>query len=131
MGNEAQKVGHTRQADGGIDIVFWPKRSQAIPFLGAIQVKHHGRPNLRTGPEVVREMQGVLQRHSDIRLGMVVTNTSFVEGANWFAYPNQFYLRLRTGEDVARWMKNDFAGEWREFPDSLELTRNLTLSLKR
>jgi hypothetical protein len=54
--------------------------------------------------------------YRDIRLGMVVTNTSFVEGANWFAHPNKFYLRLRTGEDVARWMKNDFSGEWREFP---------------
>jgi hypothetical protein len=125
-----KQVGKTNQPDGGIDIVFSPRPGDGLPFLGAVQVKHHARPDLRSGVEVVHSMVGVLERHrGKFNLGMVVTNTSFTQEAQWFVEPLQLFLRLRDGSDVRRWVAGDFANprERREFPTSIELTSKLIL----
>lgn len=48
MGYEARRVGHIFSRDGGLDILFWPARPCPVPFLGAVQVKHHRARNRKT-----------------------------------------------------------------------------------
>jgi Restriction endonuclease len=134
MGYEVKQVGKTTQPDGGIDFVFWPPPGRGLPFLGAVQAKHHTKPSLKCGVEVVHSMAGVLERHRAVfNLGIIVTNTSFTNEAEWFVNPMQFYLRLRDGADVQRWVEGDFANqkEQREFPTSIQLTSKLILDLRR
>jgi hypothetical protein len=123
MGFEAERVGHTYGRDGGIDIVFWPKKNFPIPFLGAMQVKHHRRPSTHTGPKPVREMIGVMHNRKPFNMGIIVTNTSFTPSAHWSAANQQGLIRLRGMNDLLRWLRNNFTDEeeWRELPESIEL----------
>jgi len=133
MRYEVKQVGKTNRPDGGIDIVFSSRRGDSLPVLGAIQVKHHSRPSLKSGVEVVHAMAGVLERHKgQFNLGMVVTNTSFTNEAQWFVEPFRLFLRLRDGADVQRWIAGDFGSprERREFPTSIAFTSGLILDLK-
>lgn len=121
MGLEATRVGHTYQRDGGIDIVFWPGENSPIPFLGAIQVKHHRSPKRRTGPKAIREMAGVLRK--PFNMGIIITNTSFTPSAHWAAQNERGFIRLRDVHDLRRWLIYKFTdeAEWREMPTEIEL----------
>lgn len=130
MGLEATRVGHTFQRDGGIDIVFWPKENFPIPFLGAVQVKHHRSPKRRTGPKAVREMAGVLCRPFNV--GIIVTNTSFTPSARWAAQNERGLIRLRDMFDLRRWLLNVFTdeAEWRELPSEIKLCPGVVVKPK-
>lgn len=133
MGLEVQLVGDVNRKDGGVDIIAYPNRGFAFPFLLAIQAKHH-RSNRKTGAPDVRDFHGVLNsRIAPFHMGMIVTNTSFTADAHWFADNNQTLLRLRDIKDLSRWMKNDFVheSEWREIPDQVELAPGVTIDIPK
>jgi hypothetical protein len=132
MRYDVTRVGSINQPDGGVDLIFYPKVGCGIPFLGAIQIKHHASPLLKTGLDVVQRMACVLERHrSTFNLGMVVTNTSFTTEAQWFVQPMQLFLRLRNGQDVQRWIEGRFdsAEEWRDFAMNVKLGRHVSVGL--
>jgi hypothetical protein len=133
-GYVVERVGHVYKADGGIDIVFWSKSGAEVPIQGAIQVKHHKKPSTRTGVKVVREMEGILNRHRGaFNMGLVVTNTFFTHEAQaWIQAPNAF-LRLHDGNDVLKWVRGNFVNddEVTNLPDSISLTTKLLMELTR
>jgi HJR/Mrr/RecB family endonuclease len=130
MGYEAERVRHAFARDGGIDIVFWPRRPCPVPFLGAVQVKHHRSRHRKTGPGAVREMAGVMST-LPFQIGMVVTNTSFTADARWYAENQPAIIRLRDMEDLKRWIDSNFTdeAEWREIPAAIELCPGVTIDL--
>jgi hypothetical protein len=130
MGYEARRVGDTFGRDGGIDILFWPPRPCPVPFLGAVQVKHHRVRNRKTGPGPVREMAGIMSSRL-LQIGMIVTNTSFTADARWFAEHQPAIIRLRDMSDLKRWIASNFTdeAEWREMPVVLELSPGVTINL--
>lgn len=132
MGMLSERVGHTFKKDGGVDIVFWPARSFPVPFLGAVQVRHHRSPHTKTGPDAIRDMVGVLQTHP-FQVGIIVTNTLFTPDAKWFARYGRAFLRLRDMYDLRRWIQSNFVdeAEWREMPDTLELCPGVTIDLRK
>lgn len=132
MGMEAERVSHTFRKDGGVDIVFWPRKPFPIPFLGAAQLKHHRSPLTKTGPAVIRELAGVLHRQP-FNFGIVVTNTTFTPDAQWFASQEQTLIRLRDMSDLKRWVASNFTddAEWRELPSELELCPGVKINLTR
>lgn len=123
MGFEVQLVGRTNWADGGVDIVAWPRASVPFPFLIATQVKHH-RSKRPTGVGEVRDFCGTLTMNNGLfSMGAIVTNTTFTDPARWFADRSGALLRLRDLRDLCRWMSGDFVNplEWREIPKQIEL----------
>jgi hypothetical protein len=133
MGLSVQLVGDVYRKDGGVDIIAYPNRGCAFPFLLAVQAKHH-RSNRKTGSPDVRDFHGLLtSRVSPFHMGMIVTNTSFTADAQWFADNNQNLLRLRDMKDISRWMKNDFMNEaeWREIPEKVELASGVTIQIPK
>jgi hypothetical protein len=130
MGMDAQRVGHTYRADGGVDILFWPRAPFPVPFLGAVQVKHHRELQRKTGVGNVREMLHVLQSQP-FHFGLIVTNTSFTANAEWVANNHRKLVRLRSLPDLLRWVRDDFTdeAEWREMPTELTLAPGLTIPL--
>jgi hypothetical protein len=130
MGYEASRVGHTFHKDGGLDILFWPSRPCSIPFLGAVQVKHHRSHDRKTGAAPIREMAGIMNSQP-LQVGMVVTNTSFTADAKWFVNHHRAIIRLRDMHDLKRWIAENFTddAEWREMPDMLELAPGVTIDL--
>jgi hypothetical protein len=120
------KTGPTKRPDGGVDLIAKP-RSPGLPILIAIQAKHHGRPDLKTGPSPIREM--AIWRHDPFHLGFVVTNTEFTEAALAAAAKMPEFLRPRAGEDLQRWLKGDLSQESRELPATVTLTPDLTFPL--
>lgn len=133
MGYEAVLAGNTFQADGGIDIIFKSKPGKQLPVMGAVQVKHRINPQQPIGPRVVRELAGALsqQFRGQFNLAMVVTNTFFTQAAQDFIKSPEVFLRLKDGDDLMRWVKGDFGTqeEFRGFPNEIELTTRLILSL--
>lgn len=127
MGLQAIRVGRANKKDGGIDIVFWTP----APFrsLGAVQVKHHGSPGSKTGPDVIRDFAGVISAHP-FNLGMVVTNTEFTSDAKWFAQEKSSRIQLRSAESIRKWLSDDFSGEaWNARAHSVELCPGMALQL--
>ena len=131
MGFEPRRVGATNRKDGGVDVVFWPRFSEAFPFLGAAQVKHHRDPNTKEGSATVREFVGTLAGHP-FNAGLLVTNTSFSPDAEWFAHQHAKLLRLRDFNDIRRWLFNNFSdeAEWREIPTSIELCPGIIIRIR-
>jgi len=130
MGFEPRQIGKTFQADGGIDVVFWP-RELSFPFLGAAQVKHHKSPKVREGPGIVREFVGSISgRH--FSAGIIVTNTSFSPNAEWVAHQQGGLIRLRGFTDICRWLENNFSAdaEWREIPSFIELAPGVSVKIR-
>ena len=107
--------------DGGIDIVACSSRAP-FPFLMAVQVKHHKSPEFKTGPDVVRDLLGVIQ-YTGFNVGVVVTNTTFTPDAKWVAAQRPMLIRLRDIKDIRRWLTNDYLDEfnWQEIPDEIEV----------
>lgn len=132
MGYEATRVRHAFSRDGGLDILFWPARPCPVPFLGAVQVKHHRASNRRTGPGPVREMAGIMSSQP-LQIGMVVTNTSFTADARWFADHQPAIIRLRDMSDLKRWIASNFTDEadWREMPVIIELCPGVIVDLSK
>jgi hypothetical protein len=130
MGYVAKRVGHTFGRDGGIDILFWPAPPCPVPFLGAVQAKHHRVRHRKTGPGPLREMAGIMSSRP-IHIGMIVTNTSFTADAQWFAAHQPAIIRLRDMRDLKRWIASDFTdeAEWREMPVVLELSAGISIDL--
>ena len=131
MGLEVRLLGEANRADGGVDIVAWPREPVPFPFLLAAQVKHH-RTNRKTPVRDIREFHGVVSSAgAPFHCGLIATNTFFTPEAQWFARSNQKLLRLRDVDDLARWMKDDFRDEvaLREFPKAIQLTSTLSLEL--
>ena len=122
MGQEVQLVGSVFQKDGGIDIVFWPKSRSVLPFLGAVQAKHHKDRSKKEGPGSVRDFAGAIAGHP-FGAAILATNTAFTADAKWFAQEHARLIRLRDFDDMKRWIVNDFSNreERREMPESIEL----------
>ena len=132
MGYAVFRAGNINQPDGGVDMIF--KSTSGLPILGVVQVKHHSKPEIKTGVEVVHNLHGVLQFHRpQFSTGLVVTNTSFTGEAQWVAKPLELYLRLRDKHDVHRWVKGEFntPEEERELPSNIQLTSKLTIPIKK
>jgi hypothetical protein len=130
MGMEPRPVGKTNQRDGGVDIVFWPRKRHGFPFLGAAQIKHHRDPKKKEGPARVRDFAGVVAGHS-FNAGLVVTNTSFTPDALWFAREHARLLKLRDFSDLSRWLVSNFNDdlEWREMPKTIELCPGVVVKI--
>ncbi len=132
MGLGVKMVGRSNQPDGGVDIIAYPK-IVSVPFLIAVQVKHH-QNDRKTGAPDVRNFHSVLSSgNGPFCLGMLVTNTTFTADAQWFADNNSTLLRLRDIQDLRRWMKEDFANEheWREIPDVVELGPGIRITIPK
>jgi restriction endonuclease Mrr len=131
MGFEPRQVGHTNRSDGGIDVVFWPRSPAALPFLGAVQVKHHRNSRTREGSPTVRDFAGAISGHP-FSAGILVTNTGFTPDAEWFARERTNLIRLRGFTDIRRWLQNNFTDpqEWREIPPELALAPGVTIKIR-
>lgn len=132
MGMEPKRTGATNRKDGGIDVLFWPKKPAPFPFLGAAQVKHHPGGKKRQGPGGVRDFAGVLAGHRHINAGLFITNTSFTADATWFASEKAPLVRLRGFDDIQRWLQGRFCDdeEWREIPKSIELCPGVIIPIR-
>ena len=132
MGYEPRRVGRANSADGGIDILFWSKQSQALPILGAAQVKHHRSRSVTDGPAAIRDFAGALAGHP-FNAAIFVTNTRFTPSAEWFARERASVIRLRDFEDIRRWLGDRFGSleEWREMPEQIELAPGCVVRITR
>lgn len=132
LGLEVRIVGHVFRKDGGVDIVAYP-RNTTVPFLLAVQSKHH-RGSVKTTVRDVRDFHGVLTaRHAQFHMGILATNTAFTPDAKWFAEQNQRLMRLRDLADLRRWIREDFVNEaeWREIPEVIELAPGIRVPIAR
>ena len=125
---EARRTGRTNRKDGGVDIFFW--NAGPFPILGAAQVKHHRARNRSTGPEVIRDLRGVLAIHP-IQFGVVITNTTFTVDARWFANHKEGLIRLRDGEDLRKWIDDEFVTNefWRSVPARIKLCPGVEIEI--
>lgn len=127
---EVKLVGDLNSKDGGIDIVAYPKQG-TMPFLMAVQVKHH-RLDRRSPVSEVRDFHGAISSgNSPFQLGMFVTNTGFTPDAIWFGKQNSNLLKLRGNEDLRRWLQDDFdnKAEWREIPEKIILAPGVEIEI--
>jgi len=116
-------------------LVGFPERSlkihQAAELgLGAVQIKYHGRPTLKTGPGPIRELAGVVGAQP-IDFGVIVTNTTFTPDAKWIADQHKALIHLKDIEALRRWLEDDFTDEavWRDIPSVLELCPGVTVEI--
>ena len=131
FGLEVTFVGNINRKDGGIDLVAIPR--QGVPFLLAVQVKHH-RTARHTSVSDVRDFNGVISaKNSTFNVGMIVTNTAFTPDARWFAERNKQLLRLRDGRDLCRWLRSDFTNEaeYREIPEEITVAPGVTIAVPK
>ena len=122
MGLEPKRVSSIYVPDGGIDILAWPRKPAAFPFLIGVQSKHHERSwSGKVGPTEVREFDAVI-RNRRLQAGLLVTNTSFTPCAAWEIENHKHIIRLRDFEDLRRWIEDNFVdeAEWREIPERIE-----------
>jgi hypothetical protein len=128
MGFEARQTGAINRKDGGIDIVFW-NRGQ-FPILGAAQVKHHQDQNKSNGSDVIRDFRGALAVYP-FQFGVVITNTMFTADAHWFAENQRGFIRLRDGEDLRRWIRDEFVADelWRAVPRRITLCPGVVIDI--
>ena len=128
MGFEARRIGRINRKDGGIDVIFW--NAGPFPILGAAQVKHHRDRNISNGPDIIRDFRGVLATHP-FQFGVVITNTTFTPDARWFAEHQRGLIRLRDGEDLRRWINDEFVTNelWRIVPSRIRLCPGVEISI--
>ncbi len=126
MGYHVKPVGDTHKKDGGIDVVAWPEHG--LPHLVAIQAKHHGvQANTSVGD--VRNFVGAIEANPVFNFGLLVTNTDFTADAKAFADKVPTKVRLRSGQDISRWLNKDLAGEADWLPDEIEIALGVTTKL--
>jgi hypothetical protein len=130
MGLGVQRIGSINSRDGGIDIIAWPEKNAAIPYLLAVQAKH-SRKGITVPSRVVRDLKGVLSV-APFDVGLLVTNTSFSPDARWFAREKPNIIRLRDFADLARWLRADFAHEVleRDLPSEISLGPGLRIPIR-
>jgi hypothetical protein len=126
MGYHVKPVGDTNQKDGGIDIVAWPE--YGLPHVVAIQAKHHAVQG-NTSVGAVRNFVGAIEANPVFNFGLLVTNTGFTADAKAFADKVPTKVRLRSGQDLVRWLNNDLAGEADWLPDEIEIALGVTTKL--
>lgn len=132
MGFGVERVGNNAYSkDGGIDIIAWPLKS-TLPYLIAVQAKHHKSQKSKTGRKDVADLSGVISNHN-FNLGVLVTNTTFTPDANFFAQKQPLQLRLRDFNDISRWLRDDFLDdlEWREMPNQIEVSPGLIIPISK
>lgn len=130
-GLAVELVGNVYRKDGGIDIIARPR--SGVPFLVAVQVKHH-RTSRSTPVSSVRDFHGSLTSGgSPFHIGVIVTNTTFSPDAQWFADQNSKLIRLRDIQDLRRWLKDDYENEfeWREMPTKVKLAPGVEIEIPR
>ncbi len=130
MGLCVRRVGTAESRDGGIDMIAWPERNSAVPFLLAVQAKH-SRHARAVPPSVVRDLKGVLSA-APVDIGLLVTNTSFSPDARWAAMQGPRIVRLRDFNDLVRWLRADFANEtlYRDIPGEIALAPGLKIAFR-
>lgn len=80
QGFEVEHISASSSADHGID-VYATKGEKLDRICWVIQCKCWS-PKRRVGPEVVRDLIGALERHPRGTRGMVITTSTFTDGAN-------------------------------------------------
>lgn len=130
MGFNVNRVGSIYIPDGGIDIIAYSEHPVAFPTVIAVQAKHHKSPWLKTGPNVVKEMQSIVN-YMPFQGGLIVTNSYFTEDAKWYADKRPHLVRLRDFNDLKQWINSDCCGEKevRELPNSIEFRPGKTVSI--
>lgn len=125
---EARRTGRANRKDGGIDILFW--NEGPFPVIGAAQVKHHRAGSTSNGPDVIRDLRGVLATHP-VQFGVVITNTTFTVDARWFADHHNGLIRLRDGEDLRKWINDEFVSDelWRMVPGKIQLCPGVEIEI--
>ena len=128
MNFEVRRTGRTNRKDGGIDIYFW--NDGPFPIRGAAQVKHHRSVNKSNGSSVLRDFHGAIESHP-FQFGVVITNTTFTADARWYANHQPGLIRLRDGEDLRRWIEDDFVTDefWRAIPSKVELCPGVEIEI--
>ena len=117
------------QKDGGIDFIAYPRDSH-IPFLLAVQAKHKAGSGNSVEPKPVRELLAAVNLHR-LNAGLLVTSTMFTPDARWVAEQAPILMRLRDGEDLQRWLRDEFLQEerWRDLPDEIEVCPGIRVKL--
>ena len=132
MGFDVELTGRTALRDGGIDLIAVPKIRTVASFLLAGQVKHHCGSQ-KSGRGTVDRL--LAWQNSQFRLGLLVTNTDFTRDARWLADQerNRAFLRLRSFEDLKRWLEDNYASEseWREIPEHIVLAPGVRIAVPR
>ena len=134
MGLIVHPVGNIFRMDGGIDMIAYPKPDRcAIPFLLAVQAKHHRTERKTAAPDVQRFLGAMQTSRPEFRFGMIVTNTSFTANASWCASNTAAIMRLRSLKHLRLWLQNDFVNEteWSEMPQKVELAPGISVSIPR
>jgi hypothetical protein len=131
MGMELRRIGSVYAPDGGIDILAWPRRPAAFPFLVGVQAKHHKTWNKKVGARDVREFDSVI-RNRPLHAGLIISNTSFTPDAHWEAENHKHIIRLRDFDDLRRWIADNFVdeAEWREIPSEIEYAPGRFIKLR-
>lgn len=131
MDFHVQRVGSsTYQKDGGIDIIAY-KIDTPFPFFMAVQAKHHKAPTIKTGPDAVRDLYGVIQTHK-LNAGAIVTNTTFTPDAQFFARHHHRLLRLKDVTDLRRWLQNQYIldeYDLQEIPYEIEVCPGVVITI--
>jgi hypothetical protein len=131
MGMEPRRIGSIYAPDGGIDILAWPRRPAAFPFLVGVQAKHHRTWSKKVSARDVREFDAVI-RSRPLQAGLLVSNTSFTPNASWEVENHKHLIRLRDFEDLRRWIADNFVddAEWREIPGEIEYAKGKFIKLR-
>jgi hypothetical protein len=129
MGLGVERVGSTNMRDGGVDMIAWPERNAAMPYLLAVQAKHSQKGHT-VSPHVVRDLKGVISTNA-LDIGLIVTNTKFSADAEWAAREKPNIIRLRDFQDLVRWLRMDFTHEvmQRDLPRQISLGPGITVSI--
>lgn len=125
------RTGSVYAPDGGIDIIASPRRAP-LPYLLAVQAKHHRDPRRSTGAGSVREFGSAVEV-GPFQAGMLVTSTTFSPSAKWAAAHKSKLLRLRDITDLSLWIADRFLDgeEWREIPSRIELGPGIFVDIPR
>lgn len=130
MGFSVQLTGNTNTKDGGIDFVATPQSTGEFKFLIAGQVKHHGSRDRKTRVNAVDRLLAWKSKEARFHLGCLVTNTDFTRDARAAADQDAGqFVRLRNGEDVTRWLNDDFIPDLKEVPTEIALAPGVRLQL--
>ncbi len=127
-GLDVRQIGKTNTPDGGVDLIATP-RDVTFPFLLAVQVKHHHRPTISTGPDPVKNMQAVLTA-LPFHAGMIVTNTSFTPDAEWWASQSPGKIQLHDITSIRNWIEGRFdIDKFRNVPRRIRLTPQMEVDV--
>jgi len=128
MGMDVHKIGSTYTSDGGVDLIASP-RGSVFPFLLAVQIKHHHRPNIKTGPAPIKDLQTVLA-NLPFHAGMIVTNTEFTPDAEWWASKAPGKIQLHDISSLRNWITSRYdATRLQNIPAKIQLTPRLSVDV--